>query len=103
MPSKIKPIPLRLPDDDRAKVAAFAKLTNAKSEHAAILALVRKGLDAPLEVKVRDTPGVVPASALPRPAAPKKRSWSLKGVHFGPVERQPGSMLKKPAAPKARR
>lgn len=46
MPSKIKPIPVRLGDERKARVEIHAKETG-KSVHAAMLDLIDRGLDAP--------------------------------------------------------
>lgn len=46
MPSKIKPIPLRLPDDLKGQVLDHAKL-HGLSQQGALLDLIRIGLGAP--------------------------------------------------------
>lgn len=101
MPSKIKPIPLRMSPDLRARVQAHAKEVG-KSEHAAVLSLIEQGFErVTLPAAAKPAPKEVLAQAqakaahlaTPKPK-PVRSRWNLKDVHLGPVERAPGSMLK---------
>lgn len=100
MPSKIKPIPVRLGDERRALVQDHAR-TTGKSEHGAILDLIDAGLGEvgkPASPKPMAKAVLAAAEdkaahlATPKPKNPRSR-WKLD-VPLGPAHVQPGSRLK---------
>lgn len=70
MPSKIKPIPLRLGDERQTRVDAYAARFG-KSRHAAVLALVDQALD---EGEARVPEAGIPTAATPTPKARKAKA-----------------------------
>lgn len=121
MPSKIKPIPLRMPPELRERVDLRAKDTG-KSMHAALLDLIERGFERitlPIDANPTAAPtlGARPArlaqvqananakevlaraeakAAHLAKGAPRKRKrpWNLNGVQLGPVSPPFGSRLK---------
>lgn len=103
MPSKTPPLSLRCGAARLARLDALAQ-RQGTTRHKAGMDALDAGLEQldPAGGAVRDrghtpSPKQVLAQAEAKAAhlaSPKKRSWKLPGVQFGPSHPQPGTMLK---------
>lgn len=97
MPSKVKPKSVRLGEKREAALAARAA---AEGEGITPHSLIIRGVDMVLASQppaVSLEPKAILAQAEAKAAhlaLPKRRTWSLKGVHLGPIEPPMGSLLK---------
>lgn len=98
---------VRLPPDLRAIIAALAPEFGGKP-HAAVIHLIRRGAEGITLPAPPAEPKEVLALAEAKAAhlgtkKRSRRSWSLKGVHLGPVDPPLGSRLKGATPGKAKR